>query len=208
MAAARTSSKMLPLALVALALCGTFVAFGRCQVNFGLCQPKKPPGPYFLFAAENRARISENLGTGHSVAEVAKELGKEWQALSADAKADIQKRAAELKATYQAELEEFLAAGGVIAKKPKKAKKAKEPKDPNAPKRPLSGYMLWMQDNRPSFVSSLPKGDQKKVALVAKIAGERWAEVSDDVKAEYKQKSDKLKVAHEKELAAYKASLE
>ena len=132
MAAARTSSNMLHLALVALALCGTFVAFGRCQVNSGLSQPEKPTTAYFLFLRENRARIAKNLGKGHSMVDFVMEADQEWQALSAKTKTDWANwRVAfeAIYAIYQVEPEEFF---------------AKKVKDPNAPKRPLSGFTLWM----------------------------------------------------------------
>ena len=48
-------------------------------------------------------------------------------------------------------------------------KKAK--KDPNAPKKPLSGYMLWLQDNREGIKRKNPG---ISVTEVSKKAGVMW----------------------------------
>jgi len=55
-----------------------------------------------------------------------------------------------------------------------KSKKAK--KDPNAPKKPLSAYMLWLQENRPNLKRKYPGAN---VTELAKRAGEVWKGISD-----------------------------
>ena len=52
----------------------------------------------------------------------------------------------------------------------------KNKKDPKAPKKPLSAYMLWLQEVRPSLKKKYPGFS---VAEIAKKAGEKWKTVTD-----------------------------
>ena len=60
-------------------------------------------------------------------------------------------------------------------------RKKKSKKDPNAPKKPLSAYMLWLQENRESIKRKYP--GSTSVADVAKRAGEIWKTLTADDKA-------------------------
>jgi hypothetical protein len=64
----------------------------------------------------------------------------------------------------------------------KKPRKAKKEKDPNKPKRPLSGYMLFMQDNRSNFKKEMPGA---KMVEISKIAGEKWKTLPENEKKVY-----------------------
>lgn len=64
--------------------------------------------------------------------------------------------------------------------KPSEGKKKRGKKDPNAPKKPLSAYMLWLQENRESIKRRYP--NSTSVADVAKKAGELWKAMSADDK--------------------------
>jgi len=55
-----------------------------------------------------------------------------------------------------------------------KSKKAK--KDPNAPKKPLSAYMLWLQETRPSLKKKYPGAS---ITELSKRAGEVWKGITD-----------------------------
>ena len=79
----------------------------------------------------------------------------------------------------------------------------KKPKDKNAPKRPLSGYMIFSNEQRPQIVA---KNKDLKITEVSKKIGDAWAKLGDNGKKKYNEKAAKLKVAYDKELAKYKQS--
>ena len=84
-------------------------------------------------------------------------------------------------------------------------KKEKKEKDPNAPKRPMTSYMLWLNDNRSKIATEhfplnedgdhcYPEGHEnagdplvgrQKVSSITKKAGELWKELSEDEKKPY-----------------------
>ena len=49
-------------------------------------------------------------------------------------------------------------------------------KDPNAPKKPLTAYMVWLQENRAAIKDKYPG---ISLTDIAKKAGEMWKEVAD-----------------------------
>lgn len=55
-------------------------------------------------------------------------------------------------------------------------KKKRAKKDPNAPKKPLSAYMLWLQENRPMIKKKYPGAT---IGEVGKRAGEMWKALDD-----------------------------
>merc|ERR1712083_829636 len=78
----------------------------------------------------------------------------------------------------------------------RKAKDGKKKKDPNAPKRPAGGaYGVWLAENRPRIVSSLPQGH--KITDVTKAAGEQWKALSDAAKKPYEAKYAKKQEEYE-----------
>ena len=58
----------------------------------------------------------------------------------------------------------------------KSSKKKKAKKDPNAPKKPLTPYMLWLQETRPSLKKKYPG---LSIIELSKKAGEVWKGISD-----------------------------
>ena len=58
--------------------------------------------------------------------------------------------------------------------------KKRAKKDPTAPKKPMTAYMLWMQDYRPILKQKNPGAS---VAEIAKMAGEVWKELDAEEKA-------------------------
>ena len=57
-----------------------------------------------------------------------------------------------------------------------KGKKEKKKKDPNCPKKPLSSYMLWLQEMRPSLKKKYP---ELSITEMSKKAGQLWKELKD-----------------------------
>merc|ERR1712007_410598 len=104
-----------------------------------LTQPRRPPTSYMLWLSENRGSIAKELGTAEAP-EVAKKAGADWSKLPEEEKKQYAEKAAVLKASYEKEKEQFLLAGGVIARKTmdERTKASQRKKDPNAPKGPLT----------------------------------------------------------------------
>jgi len=78
----------------------------------------------------------------------------------------------------------------------------KKPRDVNAPKKPLTAYFRWMKKNRGRIVQSMPIGYSSK--QLSKKMSQIWAGLSDEVKAQWSEKSKKEMKVYEKLMAAYK----
>ena len=74
-------------------------------------------------------------------------------------------------------------------------------KDPGAPKRPLSAFMLWMQDTREEIKQDNPGAS---VPEVGRIGGEMWRALSD--KSEWEERAAELRRKYDEDMAEYKAS--
>merc|ERR1739841_22863 len=84
-----------------------------------------------------------------------------------------------------------------------------KPKDKNAPKRPLSAYMLFSADNREEVTEEV--GSASNVTVIAKKLGQRWAQATEDLKADYaedlaKYQNSKKYADYQEKLAAWKLS--
>jgi len=175
----------------------------------GLEQPKKPAGGGFgRFVAEKRAEFQAKCA-GQPVSAVSKLAGQAWGALSAEQQQPYKEKFVEAQAKYTADLEAFLAAGGVQQKgaaalrtEKRKAKegKVKKQKDVNAPKRPAGGaYGCFMAANRAAFTKQCPGS----ITAVAKLAGEKWKAASATEKEKY-EKEYKTKVdAYQEAMKSY-----
>lgn len=87
-----------------------------------------------------------------------------------------------------------------VSEKPRRKREKKE-KDDNRPKRPMTAFMLWLNENR-ERIKEENKGI--KVTEIAKKGGEMWRDLKD--KSEWDAKVKKDKERYEKEMAEYKAS--
>merc|ERR1712176_752583 len=77
-------------------------------------KPKRPASSYWLWLNDNRATITAEVG-GKDVAKVAKVAGERWKALPEKAKTPYEKKAEELRAAYQKEMEEYKKTAGADA---------------------------------------------------------------------------------------------
>ncbi|ELT88434.1 hypothetical protein CAPTEDRAFT_172235 [Capitella teleta] len=101
------------------------------------------------------------------------------------------------------------------SKKPKKEKKEKKKRtvpegkkrkkkvkgDPNKPKRPQSAYFLWLNEMREEIKAENPDAG---VTDIAKLAGQRWKEVTD--KTRWEGLAVKAKESYEKAMEEYLAN--
>lgn len=88
----------------------------------------------------------------------------------------------------------------VAADKPEGNRKKKAKKDKDAPKRPMTAYMLWMNEIRAQIKEENPG---ISVTELSKKAGEMWKNVQD--KSKWQEKSQEAKKKYEEDMKAYKA---
>ncbi|XP_026481775.1 LOW QUALITY PROTEIN: FACT complex subunit Ssrp1-like [Ctenocephalides felis] len=88
-----------------------------------------------------------------------------------------------------------------VSEKPRKSKKNKKERDENKPKRPMTAFMLWMNENRDTIREKNPG---LKITEIAKKGGEMWRELKD--KSVWEDKAAKMKTDYNKAMSDYKAS--
>ena len=69
--------------------------------------PKRPLTAFFLYAADHRAKVREELGEGCTVGDISKKIGKQWAEIDDSEKQKYQDQAAKNKAQYEKELEAY-----------------------------------------------------------------------------------------------------
>lgn len=86
-----------------------------------------------------------------------------------------------------------------VKRKLKETRKAK--KDPNAPKRPLSGYLIFVEDQR-------KEGGMEGIAAkdVMTELGHRWKALTEEEKTPFNERAEKLKSQYKKQLDVYRAA--
>ncbi|KAG8631453.1 hypothetical protein KVT40_000593 [Elsinoe batatas] len=84
----------------------------------------------------------------------------------------------------------------------RKRTRAKAPKDPNAPKRPLTAYLLYLEEMRPIIQNDLGPGQRR--GDISSEGTRRWHELSDAAKQVYKDRYTKSWEEYLKALEAYK----
>merc|ERR1712137_865630 len=133
--------------------------------------------------------------------------------MSEDAKAKWVKLAEEGKIAYAKALEEFKAQGGIVGKRRQEKKDAKEAKAQKKakkeakkasgqPTRPPSAYWLWLSDNRSALQKEAGTGG---APAVSKIAGAKWAKMSDVDKKPYEKRAEELKKEYSIHMEEWKA---
>merc|ERR1711957_160259 len=173
-------------------------------------EPKRPQNAYWLFLSDHRAAFEKEAGSKSGPA-VGKLAGQKWKALEAAKKKPYEENAERLKKEYQAALEKFKADGGVAGKRrAEKAagkkekdggKRARKERDPNKPKKPMTGYWLWLGENRAALTKELGTG---KGSEVAKLGGEKWRALPEKEKAPIEKKAAALKAEYDKAMVEYK----
>lgn len=96
-----------------------------------------------------------------------------------------------------------------VIKTPKQGKtpnqrKSKKVKDPNAPKRPLTGYFLFMGDERAKVRASNP---DFTVAEIGRELGDRWNSLDAAKKEKYQEQAAKDRARYDLEMKEYSKSL-
>jgi len=163
-------------------------------------QPKKPVGgAYGQFLAEKRAEFTKQCA-GQKASAISTLAGEKWKAISDTEKPKYQTLYEQAKTKFDADMAKFLAAGGekskgVTALRSEKLKAkeggGKKVKDANKPKKPAGGaYGCFLAKNRSTFQKECPGS----ITGVAKLAGQKWKELSDAEKEPF-EKEYKVKYA-------------
>jgi len=156
-------------------------------------QPKKVTGGAFgRFLHEKRDELHKEC-IGQRATAVVKLASARFKALGEAEKAEYQEKYNKAAEQYSKDIEAFLAAGGEKAarKKKNKAKKGEEgaakkrKKDPNAPKKPAGGgFGCYVAKHREEFQEQT---QGQPDWAVAKIAGEKWKQLSEEDKQPYQE---------------------
>lgn len=180
------------------------------MVDFG--GPSRPKSGYFLFSDEKRPSVMDKIkssGQVFNVRLVGSTLGDMWKALSDAEKEPYNKKATELKAQYEKDLEAFKNSDAykkyvhddALHRKKKADKKAVvAAKESGMPKKPLSGYMLFQMDVRDECVKEAGTGSVKVLGPIVKT---KWDALGDEKKAEYNEKYVVNKKKYEEDYAAW-----
>lgn len=171
-------------------------------------EPKKVTGGAFgRFLAEKRAEFTKEC-SGKPVTAVVKLASERFKALDEDARKAYETKYKEAVAQYTKDMEAFLAAGGqkkAIKRKSdgddddKASKKAK--KDANAPKKPAGGaYGCYLAKHREAFTKEC---EGQSITAVAKLAGQRWKEVSEAEKKVFEEEFAAKMAKYKEEMQSY-----
>merc|ERR1719373_1456063 len=146
---------------------------------------------------------------GWGVAQIGKQLGKDWKNVSASERAPFEAKYAKAKTAFEKkqaayknsknykDFQHELMAWKIHAtKKPFRA-------DPNAPKRPTSAYMLYAASVRAEIVRANP---DMEVAAVMKEQAVWWKALSDAERAPWLKKAAAAKAKHQKLMEKYQKS--
>ena len=139
--------------------------------------PSKPRmlSPYIVFCQAERAKA------GPDAKLKAADLGEMWKLLTPEVRATYKPVPAAVKEPKPEKPKRVkkgdAAAAPAEGETPKKAKKEKKPRDPDAPKKPLSGFLLFSQQER---------AKTPDVKLKATDLSARWNVLSDEAKSGYK----------------------
>merc|ERR1712156_1026984 len=83
----------------------------------------------------------------------------------------------------------------------KKSRKVKKTKLPGQPKRPMSSYMLWMNENRDKIKKENPGSS---IGEIAKKAEQLWKEMSSEDKAQYEEQAAEDKKRYDETYAKWR----
>ena len=156
---------------------------GRQRKKRDPLAPKKPIGPFFEFAKDERPKVTAELGP-ISIGETGKELGRRWKSLSKGQKEEYKEKAKGNAKKYADEMDQFSKKKGVEV----------------APKKPLSSYLEFAKEERPKVLAEL---GSLTPAEVGKELGKRWKNIPKDVKDRFEEVRQENQKVYEKEVEEF-----
>ncbi|KAF9957509.1 hypothetical protein BGZ70_009490 [Mortierella alpina] len=192
----------------------------RQQARRCPCRPKRPPNAFLVFSSVRRPELQKLYPT-HKTAALSKRLGEEWRDMSAERKSLYTSRAKDIKDTFQANHPEYVYTRRSSKKRPAgdaegSSKKFKGSEgyddgagsyaaantglDPNRPRRPMNSYLIFNQEMRHKL---LLENANLTVSEISRAIGQRWANMTADMKREYTEKAATIKANFLKENPDY-----
>ena len=171
-------------------------------------KPKRGKSSYIFFCAKKRESVKISLGEGAKPTAVTSKLGELWRELKESKnKADkkllqtVEAEAAQDKARYDEEMNEYEPADNFTKKK--------SDKDQNAPKRGRSAYIFFCTDKREDAKAHL--GEKATGKEIMSFLGKMWKELQEDETlvdklAEYKNAAAADKERYIEEMKKYDPS--
>ena len=173
--------------------------------------PKRPASAYLLYCKEHREAVKAAAAPElRSMVEVTRALAVQWKALTEAQRAPYEALAGAEKARYQ----ELLAveppptttseAGGGVRKAGKPKGRAKGGKAADAeggvalPAKPAGAFFVFAREHREAVKTEHP--EVKGVGPIAKILGQRWAELDPTVKADYQARAAADRARYDEEV--------
>jgi len=177
--------------------------------GLSLAVPKRPSGPFAQFVSEEFGKVKKKYPAMNTPA-IMKQLGQDWAKVPQGKKESLVSK-------FEAELVKYQKQMALLPPEAmEKAMQEKQDKKVAAtsrelkklltsldkPKKPLSGYLLFVEAQRPK----LPKG-LSSTAAIHRIATE-WRALPEAKKAPFEAKRDLLKAEHEKAMKTWTAKME
>lgn len=193
MRSAAAFSRPLALSRRSLGFARTEIACAAKYKTAGGEDIKSALSAYMHFCAEKRAGVTTelrgSLGEKFQPKLVMSKLGEMWRGLDEAKLSAYQKQAAADKVRFEKDLSD---AGIVTAAQAKKNAKKEDAKN-----KPLSAYMIFCQDRRPSVTEQLKAklGDDFKYTEVMVKLGADWKTLDEPTKAGFKAQAEAQKAA-------------
>jgi len=177
--------------------------------GLSLAVPKRPSGPYAQFVAEEFGKVKKKYPAMNAPA-IMKQLGQEWAKVPQGKKESLVSKYEAEKVKYQKQMALVPPEAMEKAMQEKQDKKVaatsqelkKLLKSLEKPTKPVSGYLLFVEAQRPK----LPKG-LSPTAAIKRLATE-WNALPEAKKAPFEAKRDLMKTEHEKAMKIWNAKME
>jgi len=155
--------------------------------------PKRFKSPYIFFSVAMRRFIKEEMPKDTKVTEIVCELATKWRELGAQERALWDAISRRDRARYEAEMADHQGPVQVPNKRPKK------PKD--APKRSMSAFLMFSQENRPSFRERYP---ELRAPELSRLLAGRWHELLEHEKQPYLQREQEARTLYNERMKEYR----
>ncbi|KAM0915542.1 hypothetical protein ACQ4PT_010769 [Festuca glaucescens] len=164
-------------------------------------KPKRPPSAFFVFMEGFRKDYKEKNPNNKQVSVVGKAGGEKWKSLTDDEKAPYVAKAEKLKAEYAKKIDAYNNPQAEASGDSDKSKSEINDEEDASEVRPSTPTQLtsWRRVMRPSKAAAA----QGEGSQVGKAGGEKWKSLTDDEKAPYVAKAEKLKAEYAKKIDAY-----
>lgn len=196
-----------------------------CQDHSRIKKPKKPLSTFFLYLKSVESELT-NIHPGAARKDLVKIAATQWESITPSEKSKFEIEYAESKKEYHKKMDEYLQKmeddplyepelESETSKTKKKSKKSdavqlnKARLLAGAPKRPMSGYFIYMQEQRSKngINAGFREGEAKSVTAQTKAYGLEWAKIDDADKMVYTQKFNENKALYRVHLDQWKARM-